>query len=96
MKKLVAIFAAALLLAGCAENKTFNTGNGKTVTAEPYGWMNPEDKVDNVEYQLCVSNVVLDVVFFETIVLPVILTGTQLWEPVSYIQPDTAETYEPR
>ena len=94
MKKLFALVLALLLMASCAENKTFNTENGKTVIAKPYGWMNPEEKVENVEYQLCVSNIILDVVFSETIVLPIILTGTQLWEPVSYIQPDTVEKVE--
>lgn len=83
MKKVILMLcAAALLFASCGESKTFRTHNGETVRVEPYGWLDNADKNDSVSYQLCTSNLILDVVFCETIVVPVVLTATQLYEPV--------------
>jgi len=81
MKKLL-IILAAITLTSCADSKEFEI-DGKTVTVEPYGWFNPEMKNDSIIYKVNVGNVVWSVIGFETIVLPIVLTGDQLYEPVA-------------
>jgi hypothetical protein len=57
--------------------------DGKDVIVEPYGWFDSSAKNDSVNYK--VGNIVLSVIFSETIVVPIILTGTELWtKKVSY------------
>jgi len=88
MKKLFFIIIV-LICASCAENKTFSvkTENGelKTIKVEPYGLANKETKIDGVEYQICVGNVLLDVVFSETLIIPIYLIGWELYEPVKLV-----------
>lgn len=81
----------AMLLTGCAENKTFKRSDGTEFTAQPYGWMTKDSKIEGVEYELSGANIVLSCVFGETIVVPVLLTGLELWEPVSYNEPRKEE-----
>lgn len=81
MKKIAILLIALLSFASCADDKDFII-NGKTVTVEPYGWINPELKHDSIIYKPNVGNIVLDIVFFETIIVPVWLTGCQLYEPI--------------
>ena len=98
MKK-IGIFALILGLVlilnnGCAETETFiidNGGNESTIVAEPYGWMNQHKKIDNVEYQICVGNIVWDIILCETIIVPIILTGVALYEPIGYDYTDEME-----
>ena len=82
MKKLVLVALCVLTLASCADSKKFNV-NGKETTVEPYGWLNPETKNDSINYRVNIGNVILSIVFCETVVVPVLLTGDQLFEPVS-------------
>lgn len=83
MKNFMIVLAAVcLLMASCAKSKTFKKANGTVVTVDPYGWFSPDDKVDSVHYQLCGENLAISILGFETIVAPVVLTGTQLYEPV--------------
>lgn len=88
MKKAI-LFAAMvlLLLAGCADSKTFRKADGTQFIAKPYGWMTQGDKIEGVEYELCDANIVLSVVFCETVFAPVLLTGFELYEPVLYNEP---------
>lgn len=82
----IILFAAiaAIFLTSCADEKTFRKSDGTEFTAEPYGWMSKERQVEGVEYDLCAGNLVLSCVFGETVIVPVLLTGLELWEPVSY------------
>ena len=92
MKKIVFLAAlAVMLLTSCAENKTFEKSDGTTVVAVPYGWMDKEHAIDGVQYKLCTPNLVLSVIFCETVAAPVLLTGLELWEPVSYTEPNTTK-----
>lgn len=84
MKKLLLLLLTAVLFSSCANKKTFQIDATHYVTAEPYGWANPEMKMDSVQYQVCVGNVVWSCIGFETVVVPVLLTGWSLYEPVSY------------
>lgn len=87
MKKILLAVLAVMLLASCADNKTFKKSDGTTVVAVPYGWMDKERAIDGVQYEICTSNVVLSVILGETVVAPIMLTGLELWEPVSYTEP---------
>lgn len=78
-----ALATACLLMTSCAESKTFKKTDGTVVTVDPYGWFSPDDKVDSVHYQLCGENLAISIIGAETIVAPIVLTGTQLYEPVS-------------
>lgn len=73
---------SVMLLASCADSKEFIINN-QDVLVEPYGWMNKEAlKNDSVIYKVNTGNVIWSVLGFETIVLPLYLTGTELYEPV--------------
>ena len=88
MKKLILFAAvAAMLLSGCADSKTFKKSDGTEFVAKPYGWMDKEDKVEGVEYDLCTGNIVFSVIFCETVAVPILLTGLELYEPVCYNEP---------
>jgi len=83
MKKVIAVFIVMIvMLSSCADSKTLNI-NGKDTVVEPYGWANESStKVEGVVYQLNVGNIVWSVILSETLVVPIILTGYQLFEPV--------------
>lgn len=70
------------LATGCADSKKLNVG-GKEVNVRPYGWANADaKKVEGVVYQVNPGNVILSIIFVETVVVPVYLTGWELFEPV--------------
>ena len=93
MKKIF-IFAAiaAMVLSSCADSKTFKKADGTEFTAEPYGWFDKDDqKIEGVQYEVCAGNIVWSILTCETVVGPIILTGVGLYEPVSYIEPQTTD-----
>lgn len=81
MKKLLFILLC-FTLASCADSKTFVIDN-KEVEIQPYGWFDMEAKHDSIQYKVCAGNVIWSVILSETIFVPILLTGDQLWEPVS-------------
>lgn len=90
MKKFIVLFMMILAMMSCADSKTFERADGTKFVAEPYGWANYQsNKIDGVVYEACIGNIVLDVIAVETIVIPVLLTGWELYEPVSYIEPNS-------
>ena len=89
MKKLVFTICAIIMLSSCADEKTFKRSDGTEFTAEPYGWMNQSKKIDGVVYDINVGNMVWNVLTVESILVPTILTGIQLYEPVNYVEPKT-------
>jgi len=72
---------ATVLFTSCADSKEFII-DGKEVTVEPYGWFDLDAKHDSIEYKVNGGNIVLDIIFCETIIVPIFLTGDQLYEPV--------------
>jgi hypothetical protein len=75
---MIGLLFIALLTSSCADEKTIN---GKTY--QPYGWADYQDvKDENVTYKVNVGNVILSIIFSETLVVPVWLTGWQFYEPV--------------
>lgn len=83
MKKLtIYLMALMLIFSSCASSKTFQI-DGQAVEVKPYGWANKETRYnDKVVYEVSLGNVVWSVIGFETIVLPIWLTGWQIYEPV--------------
>lgn len=68
----------SLLLSGCAQSKIING-----VQYEPYGVINRKDERKfQVEYERKKSSVVLSILLFETIVVPFVLIGFWMYEPV--------------
>ena len=82
MRKLVTVLVTIILLTSCADSKEF-TIDGKKQTIEPYGWFDLEAKNDSINYKVNVGNVIWSVVLVETVVAPILITGDQLFEPVS-------------
>lgn len=82
MRKLVTVLVTIILLTSCADSKEF-TIDGKKQTIEPYGWFDLEAKNDSINYKVNVGNVIWSVVLVETVAAPILITGYQLFEPVS-------------
>jgi len=84
MKKLVCILISCVfLLTACGSDFT-SYKNGNKVEYEQIGLFELNDWNDNIEYELVIGNVVWSVIFIETIIVPVILIGWYLYEPVGY------------
>lgn len=89
MKKIyISLITLVILTASCADNKTFRvedetSGLTEVIYAEPYGVFNKEDKDPRVEYKVCKGNVILSIIFSETLLVPVWLVGWELYEPKS-------------
>jgi hypothetical protein len=84
MKNLILLFIAALMLVGCAEEKTING-----VTYEPYGLFDQADhKNPNIRYEVDVPNVVWSVLLCSTVVVPLVVIGWDLYEPVGVLDPN--------
>lgn len=92
MKKLVILIMSAFMICSCAESKKFRKQDGTVFEAEPYGWANYQTrKIDGVKYEMNITNVVLSTIFVETVIAPILITGYDLFEPMSYIESDTTE-----
>jgi len=83
MKKLLLVLSlVVVLLSSCADSKTLIV-DGKETVVEPYGWADYQDtKVPGVVYKVNVGNVVWSIIFSETLIIPIWLTGWQIMEPV--------------
>ena len=84
MKKLLlfSLIAVMFTISSCADSKVLEL-NGQRKEFQPYGWADYEElKNDSIQYKTNIGNIVLDVIFCQTIVVPVWLTGWQLYEPV--------------
>lgn len=72
------MLVVSLLFAGCAQTKLING-----VEYEPYGIVNSdENKKEGIEYQKKKSSIILSILFCETLVVPFVLIGFKLFEPV--------------
>ena len=92
MKKLIILIMSALMICSCAESKKFRKQDGSVFTAKPYGWANYQtNKIEGVKYEINAPNMVLSLIFVETMIAPVLITGYNLFEPVFYTESDTTE-----
>lgn len=97
MKKLallLLVVATALLFTSCSSSKTFKapveiTADDGTksvveqnITATPYGWLNKSDRIDGVAYRANFGDIFWSVIFCETIIVPILITGLDIMEPV--------------
>lgn len=77
MKKLITIICLCLFIAACASDKNIN---GKEYNA--YGIFTQDEKNECVVYHLSPGSIFWSIVLCETIVVPVLIVGFDLWEPV--------------
>jgi hypothetical protein len=83
MKKILFLFLLSFLMFSCAEQKTFTNSKNEEFIAKPYGWANEESqKIDTVVYEINAGNAILSILFSETIIAPLYLTGWEIYEPV--------------
>ena len=85
MKHLILLIISACIISSCSEPKTFKK-NGKTIEVEPYGFLNSHKKVDGIVYEANVKDVVLSIVGFESILIPVLICGYDIMEPIDTIK----------
>jgi hypothetical protein len=80
MKKFTSIFMLVLMLVfvGCSSSKVID---GKTY--KPYGLINEGERKDpNIEYKLCVGNLVWGCLLINSIIVPIYFFGFDIMEPV--------------
>ena len=83
MKNFLIGLLICCLFISCADRKEFVIG-GKVEYIEPYGWADRDlMKNDSIIYTVCWQNILLDVIFSESVVVPIWLTGWQFYEPHS-------------
>ncbi len=81
MKRFVLFIVLSLFLCGCGKSKVING-----VEYHTYGWLNKEENKDpNTQYRLVGENIFWIIIFSETIVIPLLITGLDLYEPVQPI-----------
>ncbi len=83
MKKLLVLLTFAMLFfTSCnTASKSFSI-DGKTVEAKPYGLFTESRKVSKVNYEVSARNVILAIIFSETVIVPVYVIGWDLFVPI--------------
>jgi len=82
MKKLFLILLLAIVgLTSCSHSKTMVL-NGQMQTIEPYGLATQSEKNDSVIYEANGEDVIVGIIFSETLVAPVWIFGWDVMEPV--------------
>lgn len=67
-----------ITLSSCADSKVINHR-----LYEPYGWVDYQAvKSEDIIYKANVGNIVWSILLSETIIVPIWLTGWQLYEPI--------------
>ncbi len=82
MKNILFVFVILIFLSSCSQPKDIIFPDGKTRTISPYGIFNMEDKNPDISYKISTKDVVVSIIFCETIIAPIISAGFNLWEPV--------------
>ena len=87
MKSLISVIMivlVSLMFSGCAEEKMING-----VVYQPYGLLDEEEhKNPNIKYEIDVPNVIWAIILCETVVVPVIVVGWDLYEPTRSADPN--------
>lgn len=82
MKHITIMLIVCILLCSCGSDKSVEIDGHKQVVATQYGILNQDTKLDGVHYQLNIGNVVWSIILVETVVVPVVLLGFYLYEPL--------------
>ena len=78
MKRVIGVVLAASLIVGCGRAKTID---GKKYST--YGFFNADSqKNDKIRYEVSIRDVILSVVFCETLIVPILICGLDIMEPV--------------
>jgi hypothetical protein len=80
MKTILSLILAVFIIS-CSSEKTFKI-NGKDTVVEPYGLFNPEAKNDSVLYKVSVPDVIVSIIFSETVIVPVVSVGWYIYQPI--------------
>lgn len=82
INKRILILLMSIALCSCARSRTLEI-NGKKEKIAPYGWMTLNSKDTCIIYSPSAGSIVLSVIFSETIIAPVFITGLWLFEPMA-------------
>lgn len=91
MKKLVSLFlivTTIFMMFGCAESKTLDYHVENEIQQfefKPYGLFNTDERNEHIKYDISIGNIIWSVLLVETIIVPIILVGWYLYEPVEYV-----------
>jgi hypothetical protein len=96
MKKFLSILLVLFVLfTSCSTTRTFykveqdENKNMKITTqvveASPYGLLNQVDKTEGIAYRVHIPSIIFSIVFAQTIVVPVVLTGFFLFQPYKIV-----------
>ena len=93
MKRLILVATlAAFVLSGCGMPLSTRLPDGSSKTYPTYGILNSDDsKSKNVCYKLSIGNLILSILFVETIIIPVYLVGFDIMNPVRLKKSPTDE-----
>lgn len=90
------LLAICVLLASCAKPYKYKDEQGQEQIAQPYGWANYKThKSENIIYEINLPNAILSVGFSETLVIPLFITGTEIFEPVGIKTNTEKKTFLP-
>lgn len=70
-----------LVRGGCTDDKKLCV-NEICKMYEPYGIFDMNIEDENIRYKTSIGNIVIGVIFIETVYVPIVLWGWYLWEPV--------------
>ena len=87
MKKIVLLIllvSVVFMTMGCDPVRLYDKEAQKSVDVEYYGVFNKEVMREDVVYQVSPAAVICSIIFVETVVVPVVLIGWNLYEPVRF------------
>ncbi len=103
LRKIFCIFLIlsfmSIFLSACGDDKNIAIkvkDECKVLKFQQFGIFNMEKKNPNIEYKVIWGNVFWGIVFFETIVVPVIIFGWYLYEPVGLSIPNKPGATDPK
>jgi len=91
---LLILIPVFIFTGGFAGSKKVCWGDGACAVIEPVGMF--EDKRPDVEYEVSVGNVIVGAIFIETAIIPIVIAGWYLWEPVGAKIPPKYHGIEPQ
>ena len=81
MKRFVAVICVMFLIIAYVGCGTGQNVNGKY--CDTYGFLNEEDRCEEVQYKIITGNFIWGIILVETVIAPLYFFGFSLYEPVS-------------